>query len=342
MQTHIPISTQPIPALFLHMHKHFFSFFVLILLSLSITNYVNAATSATEITPLSFGAFAVTSNASASTIRIREAGNIIVTGTIAPVGGASRAEFSLAGFPPNALLEVSLDNVNMSGGGLGLPEYLLVKDYESSDVTSNAEGEATIYIGATMETSGNNNMYADAPYSGSTQLRIRYWDPDLLQYVNHVENGVSITGEVQNTISLTETQAMSFGTLAAFTDPAQEASFILTPDGNITNITNAGTAELIPMGNHAAGIVRVTGAAPFYQVTITPEPGDVTLVRTPPGTIADFIATNFVSVPTGTDGTTDSVGELEIKIGATLKTEMTTDVYQNGTYSGTYTLTVTY
>lgn len=303
---------------------------------------VMAATSVTTLTPLNFGLLAVRSNASVSTLRVYMNGAVASTGNIIPIGGAVRGEYKLAGFTPGVQLTIQLDNAPLSAGGGGGPEFLTVNTYETPTVVSDALGEATIQLGAILNTSGSGNMYADAPYSGSTQIRVIYWSPGAGQYVTHYDT-VNFSATLQSAIGLVQDQALSFGSIAAFTDPVQKASIRLNTNGTIDNITSAGSARITPLGVGAqAGVIRVTGAAPSCSVAITPEPGSVLLSHTVFGAgAARLVAKNFVTLPAGT-GNTDATGDLQIKIGATLETEVTANTYAAGTYSGTYTLTVTY
>ena len=71
------------------------------------------------------------------------------------------------------------------------------------------------------------------------------------------------------------------------------------------------------------GVVTITGAPPFTAMTIT-------------------VLTTMNATGLGYSLTTDAAGELVIQIGGTLTTEITANLYTNGTYTGTYVITVSY
>lgn len=304
--------------------------------------WVVAAPTVTAVVPLDFGVLAVKSNAGVSTLRISSAGAQTYTGDVIPIGGAIRGQYRLSGFPAGVLLEVQLDNATLSTGGGGLPEYLQVTSYENPTLVSDGAGEALVPLGATLETSGSGIMYADAPYSGTTQLRVRYWSPLAGGYLTHFDTA-TFNAQLQTAFSITETQPLSFGLVAAFTDSGLAASMTLDVNGNVGSVTNAGSARLAPLGGAQIGLIRVTGAAANYAVTITPEAGSIFLTHVTQGTaVARFVVKNFITTPSSPGARTDSVGELQIRVGATLETEITSKAYAGGTYSGTYNLTVTY
>ncbi len=295
----------------------------------------------TEV-PLDFGLLAVKSNTTVSTLQLSSSGVVTFTDQLIPIGGAIRGEYRLAGFPPGVLLELSWDDAVLSAGGGGLPELLQVTNYDNPTLVSDALGEALVPVGAQLKTNASGVMYIDAPYSGSIPLRVRYWSDAAQAYLTHSDS-VSFTAQLQSAINLTESQRLSFGNISAYADPAAQASLTLDTNGNV-NITSSGNARITPLGGAQAAIIQLSGAAPNYSVTITPEAGNIFLTHelTPAVDAARFIAGSFTTAPSGTSAITNSAGELNIFVGATLTTELTNKVYENGTYNGTYSLTVSY
>lgn len=300
-----------------------------------------AAPAVTAEAPFDFGTVAVKSNAAQSTLRLTSAGAVSSTGDMIPIGGAVRGQFRLSGFPAGVLLELEWDNATLSAGGGGLPEYFQVTNYENPTLLSDAQGEALVPVGATLRTSGSGAMYVDAPYSGSTQVRVRYWSQQAGGYLTHYDL-VTISARQQSALNVTQLQPLSFGTVAAFTDAGVAATMTLGTNGSL-NVANAGSARLAPLGGAQVGLVRVTGAAPNYAVTITPEAGNRFLTHVTEGlNAARFVVKNFVVSPSSPGARTDGAGELQITVGATLETEVTNKAFMNGNYSGTYSLTVSY
>lgn len=313
--------------------------FLISLMSLGVSMPLVAAPSVTVDVPLDFGVLAVKANGSVSTLSVNEFGSVSFTADVIPLGGIVKGEYRLTGFPPHMPLELQWDDVNLSAGGFGLPEFLLVTDYVNPVVVSDALGEAVVPVGATLKTSGSGTMYVDAPYSGTAQMRVRYWSaPDTAYIIHH--DLVDISAQAQSAINLVQNQALSFGSLSAYSDPGAQATMTLHTNSTV-DITNAGNAKMTFLGGAAAASIRVSGAAPYYGVTITPEPGNIFLTHVTPGGVARFIAGSFITSPAGS-GRTDASGNLDILVGATLTTELTSNPYENGVYTGTYTLTVSY
>lgn len=163
---------------------------------------------------------------------------------------------------------------------------------------------------------------------------------------------------VQNNFDVTESQALSFGTVVAFADGAaatdsDTATLVVSPDGTTTDAVTPGTnASLLSVAPGTRAIFDVTGASPDTVLTII-LPSDFTL--TDPSSATDakiFTVTDFTQaiVTSGSAFTydTDSSGNLSFAIGATLGTDNTDSgssgavAYENITFTGTYTVDVNY
>ncbi len=298
-----------------------------------------AEPSVTADVPLDFGLLAVKSNASLSTLRIHTSGAVSPSGDLISMGGALRGEYQLAGFPAGVLLEFTWGDATLQPNGSGPPEHLTVTNYENATVISDELGEAVVFVGASLQTSGNSNLYIDAPFSGTAQLQVRYWSEEVENYLTHFDS-VNITAALQTTITLIEDQAFSFGSIVAYADPLLTASMVLGANGSISTV-DAGNARITSLGGAQVGVIRVTGAAKSVAVTITPEVDTISLTHAIPGA-AQFFVKNFVTEPPSGSANTDASGELQISLGATLETDATALIYENGVYSGTYSLVVTY
>ena len=312
-----------------------------VLVTACMSSLASAAPSITANVPFDFGVLAVKANNSVSTLTLSSTGSVTFSGDVIPMGGAVQGEYQLSGFPPGVLLTFEWDDSNLSAGGAGLPELLQVTDYTNPTLMSDEFGEAVIPVGASLKTNGSTVMYGDAIYSGTVAVRVRYWSEAAGGYLTH-NDSVTFRAELRSALNLVENQALSFGTIAAYADPLLNASMVLGVDGKISSVTNAGNARITPLFGAQAGVILLSGAAPNYGVTITSEAGSIFLTHAVGGDVARFIVADFVTLPSGADGRTNSVGDLEIRVGATLQTEATNNLYENGVYSGTYSLTVSY
>lgn len=318
-------------------------FFLTILFWLATTNAAVSQPLIEEQQRLNFGTLAIAANTSVSRFTYPRTGaNINIEGQFVLISNGSPGRYSFSGFPAFTTLSVSLNTTTLTAGGTGIPEPLTVDNYDFAALTTDAQGEAELSLGARLNTSGNGGSYVDALYSGTTVLRVDYWQPDVKAYVFNIRN-IDLEAEQRSTLTINQEQQLNFGTLFARTSNTVQAVLTLSPSGSYT-ISEPGNSRLVSLVKPSEGVLRVSGAASDYSLTITPQAGDVLLEHTTsPGSAPHFILNALVTSPGGT-GTTDANGELLIKIGGTLKTELTASpaIYPSGQYEGTYQLTVSY
>ncbi len=296
-----------------------------------------------ELQRLNFGTLALADNTSTSSFTYPRTGyNINIQGSFVLISNGSPGRYRFSGFPAHSTLTVSLTTTTLTANGSGIPEPLSVDNYDFAALTTDSQGVAELSLGARLSTSGNGGTYGDAPYSGSATLRVDYWHPDAKDYVFNIKV-IDLETELSSTLGINQEQQLNFGTLFARSSNTVQAVLALSPSGSYT-ISEPGNSRLVSLSRPAQGVVRVSGAAPNYSLSITPQAGDVLLEHTTsPGSAPHFILNALVTSPDGT-GTTDANGELLIQIGGTLKTELTAspEVYPSGQYEGTYQLTVSY
>jgi len=296
-----------------------------------------------ELQPLSFGTLAITANSSVSQFTYPGSGrNPSVDGQIAVVSAGVPGSYRLSGFPSFSQLSVSIDAANLIASGVGINETLVVDNYDVDNLSTDAFGDAEIALGAILSTSGNGNPYVDTTYNGSATMRVEYWQPDVNAYVFN-SLIINIETELRSTVTLSEEQELQFGTLFARTSSTDQASISVATSGRYS-IVEEGDSRLVAIEGPEPGIIRVSGAAPFYELTITPQITDVLLTHSDTPSIAPhFILSNLTTDPVGI-GRVDENGELTITIGGALKTEVTSqpEVYPDGEYEGMFELTVSY
>jgi len=292
---------------------------------------------------LNFGTLAVAANISVSRFTYTRTGsNANMEGQFVLIARGTPGRYRFSGFPAFTTLNFSLNTSTLEANGVGVSETLLVDNYDFVSVNTDAQGEAEISLGARLSTTGNNNTYADALYSGITVLRVDYWQPDLQAFVFNTRT-IDIDAELRSTITLNEEKSLNFGTLAARSSTTDQAVLSLSPTGTFS-ISEPGTTRLVSLIRPNTGVIRVVGAAPTYSLNITPQAADVLLEHSEnPGSAPHFILSALATSPDGS-GTVDANGELLITIGGELRTEITTTptTYPTGRYEGTYQLTVSY
>jgi hypothetical protein len=155
---------------------------------------------------------------------------------------------------------------------------------------------------------------------------------------------VSVT--VDNAFTMTETTAMSFGTITALNavTAADVATLTMNGETGATSTSQAGgnNALIIEVTAGAPGVITITGAPPSTAMTITdPAAVDVTNPGAPT-TTAKFSA-DLTAVGSGFSNTTSAAGVLVIKIGGALSTVVDASLtYADATYTGTYSVQVAF
>lgn len=172
------------------------------------------------------------------------------------------------------------------------------------------------------------------------------------------------TVQVSNAFTLAEVTGIDFGNLRVFTDTntTTTGEVVVTIPGNTNPMTLAAAAAAEADGNilaqGAPGEYTISGAAPFTALNITyPGADSVTLTNqaappATPGFVVNFAAAQTFIVGGANDGVvydgtsnmiTDGTGAVGFRLGGILNTEADTDTtYADGTYAGTFTLTVDY
>lgn len=123
------------------------------------------------VTQLSFGKVAVSGSAMSQEIIVSESGNVRYNG-VYPLEPANRGVFQLSRFPANQVLTISVQALPSSQDNPFTLSNVNTQTYISTD----ANGEATIYIGGTLTV--NNiaaaNASALASYDTHYQINISY------------------------------------------------------------------------------------------------------------------------------------------------------------------------
>lgn len=312
-------------------------FFGLLVLSIPAS-----AQSVEELDPFQFGILAIPSNSGVSEVELPRSGrNIVVTGSIVVVSIGLPGRYLLSDLPANTPVEVSANDTELLYAGAGGSERLQIGQYDSADVVTNNLGEAEIQLGASLETTGNGNFYEDGPYMGSTQLLLTYWESEIGEFVTKGFN-IDIGTEIRTSFSLGESAALNFGTLFARGTPDDQAELRLAPDGKFS-VVDRGNARFVSLSTPQPAVLTVSGAAPDRTLAIDLPVADIFLRNTEEPSGPHFVLSQIVSSPSGT-GRTDRDGILEIRLGGTLSTQLTSEevVYPAGTYEATYDITVSY
>lgn len=164
---------------------------VIVVVSMGMMLFVPSWAQAQEITQnraLNFGSFAVSGNDAPSTLQITPENTVIAGSGIIVGQNGERGEYTLTGLPPNVsfFLGVEVPNSPSEGGviledptpasvGAG-PSFTLegLTISNGGVMQSDAMGDAILYIGGTLRSSGNGQRYQGGVYVGTYTLRINY------------------------------------------------------------------------------------------------------------------------------------------------------------------------
>lgn len=141
-----------------------------------------------EVERLHFGTFVVRNNMSTSSITVTPDNDTIVAGQIVLGENGRRGEYMLTGLPPNVPFYLGVDMPNPPAEGgivLGNPEPASAgagADFVLNAMTignggvmlSDSMGDATVYIGGTLNTTGTGQGYTGGSYIGSYTITIHY------------------------------------------------------------------------------------------------------------------------------------------------------------------------
>ena len=159
----------------------------------------------------------------------------------------------------------------------------------------------------------------------------------------HAETaGTNITVTVQSAFTFTEDTPLSFGTIAVDLDGTNNATLDLNSDGSTVFGSAGGTSQLIEIVAATPGTFSIAGAAPSTSINVTLPTTATLTCGTCSGGTATFSVGTFESADlTSSAITTDGTGAATFDVGATL-TATGTGTYEDGTYSGAYTVTAAY
>ncbi|WP_317931667.1 hypothetical protein [Halioxenophilus sp. WMMB6] len=178
-----------------------------------------------------------------------------------------------------------------------------------------------------------------------------------------------ITATVNNAITMTETTPFTLGSIyiLAETGTAGTTTATLAIDDASGTSTGASdytnpTSTIVALGGAQAGLIAISGAAPFTAITVTPSVATTDNLAHSSGSpavpdivwdsITAYNGANTALTATNTVGTnantftvtTNGTGDASIIVGGTFSAAAaaTTDAYADGTYTGTYTIDVAY
>ncbi len=124
--------------------------------------------------PFTFGTIALRSNAAKERLALNLNGTYSTTSNLLVIAGPQRAEFLATGFQPSTAMSLSILPIQLSEDGQGTGKKFNVGFVYAADISTDPTGSATIFIGGTLETSGDGIPYDDRQYAGTASLIVNY------------------------------------------------------------------------------------------------------------------------------------------------------------------------
>lgn len=294
-----------------------------------------------ELQRLDFGVLAVTGNTGVSSVVLAPQGTAAYDPAFVFISAATPGRYRLTGYPPFTDITVSMAATNLALGGSGPGELLTVSNAISRPLTlhTDQDGAVDFDLGATLATSGTGTLYADGPYLGRAALTLNFMFEGVA-VLSHYDIDAKV--ELRSALNLVEVDRLDFGRFVAFSSASDQATMTLSSTGAIA-INNPAEARILRLGGESPGRFRLTAGAPFAPVTVRLPVGTIYLThQSLSPTVARLLVSDFTTDPTAGNLRLDAQGAIGFRLGATMRTEQTTNHYQDGVYSGTFSLTVEY
>ena len=131
----------------------------------------------TVIDTLSFGTIAVLDNSSTSEITVTSTNNISCTNHIRILIPGHRGEFLLTSYPTYTpvFTTATVLVAETSSPAPTSAQFTLVNLETASSVTTDGTGFASVYVGGTIQTSGNaSSQYFDSDYTATYELTFNF------------------------------------------------------------------------------------------------------------------------------------------------------------------------
>ena len=300
-----------------------------------------AAADITALRTLDFGVLAVTDNGAPASARLSPNGLLGLDSGIVFVAAAAPGRYRLRGLPPFTLLQLNMPPavLTLRGAGLGAQLAATHAAPRPQSLRTDLEGTVEFDLGATLTTDGSGMRYEDGLYVGRAMLELTFEvDGALVASYPEIDLGV----ELRSTLSLVQIQPLDFGKLSVLAAADGQAALRLAPNGQLA-LDGSGSARIVRYGGESPGIFRVSGGGAFARVRVELPATTVYLThQSQAPAVPRLLVSDFVTQPRPDQLQLDARGDLEFRLGATLRTEQGPGIYQDGTYTGLFSMTLAY
>ena len=128
----------------------------------------------TEVQPLSFGTFAMRNNDAAYNYLVLPNGTTSINPNYLPFVDGQRGEFDLTSFPPNTNLMIGITFTDLESGHGGEDFTVSTPQILPGTTTTDGAGSLTIFVGATMTSSGTSTTYFNGTFNSTMTIMVNW------------------------------------------------------------------------------------------------------------------------------------------------------------------------
>ncbi len=121
---------------------------------------------------LHFGSFALKDNNSPHIMIVGADNSVTYDNAFVTVEDANRGAYTLENLTPDTALGITIDDASLTENESGMGPAFTISDYTHNSPVTDGSGNATLYIGAKLTTSGNGSYYTTSTYKDHFDLTI--------------------------------------------------------------------------------------------------------------------------------------------------------------------------
>lgn len=126
----------------------------------------------TQISAISFGTFAIMNNTAPRSLTVDPNNNVSGDPFIVVDIDPARGEYLLTNQDPNRALDISVTNGTLTLNDSGSGNSMTISAFTTNNPSTDINGDATIYLGATLTTSGNSSGYSDGIFEDNNMSMV--------------------------------------------------------------------------------------------------------------------------------------------------------------------------
>jgi len=127
-----------------------------------------------EVQAINFGKFALQNNTSVHTYRVLPNGTINANVEYIRFFDGQEGQYNLSGYPATTALTILVTSGNLTTGAGGEQFSIGSWDTSPASLVTDASGEESFNLGATLSSSGSGTMYLDGTFNVNATITINF------------------------------------------------------------------------------------------------------------------------------------------------------------------------